>query len=157
MINHFQNGGKTIYIVPLKSLGSEKFKSFKEDYSPYGVRVGLSISDLDSGDYKLSQYDVIICTAEKADSLIRHDANFIRKVSCIIIDEVHLIDDYSRGPTLEVLITILRKLLPKAQLIALSATISNDSEIANGWRGIINGLQAVKLMKSLFEWKTGIK
>ena len=71
MINHFESGGKTIYIVPLKSLGSEKFKSFKEDYSPYGVKVGLSISDLDSSDYKLSQYDVIICTAEKADSLIR--------------------------------------------------------------------------------------
>ncbi len=152
MINHFNNGGKTVYIVPLKSLGSEKFKSFKEDYSPYGVRVGLSISDLDSSDYKLSQYDVIICTAEKADSLIRHDANFIREVSCVIIDEVHLIDDYSRGPTLEVLITILKKLLPKSQLIALSATISNDSEIAK-WLGaelVKSDYRAVKLYEGVY-------
>ncbi|MDD4352999.1 MAG: DEAD/DEAH box helicase [Candidatus Nanoarchaeia archaeon] len=152
MVNHFEKKQKTLYVVPLKSLASEKYKSFKEDYSNYGLKVGVSISDYDSQDYKLKEYDIIISTAEKVDSLIRHNAGFIREVSCVIIDEIHLIDDYSRGPTLEVLITILKKLLPKAQIIALSATISNDSEISKWLNAelVKSDYRAVKLYEGVY-------
>jgi len=152
MVNHFEKKGKTLYVVPLKSLASEKFKSFKEDYSNYGLKVGVSISDYDSTDYKLRDYDIVISTAEKVDSLIRHNAEFIRGVSCIIIDEIHLIDDYSRGPTLEVLITIIRNLLPKAQIIALSATISNDSELSKWLNAelVKSDYRAVKLYEGVY-------
>ncbi|MFA5333861.1 MAG: DEAD/DEAH box helicase [Candidatus Nanoarchaeia archaeon] len=152
MVNHFEKGQKTLYIVPLKSLASEKYKSFKEDYSEHGVKVGMSISDFDSQDYKLKDYDIVISTAEKVDSLIRHGAEFIRNVSCVIIDEIHLIDDYSRGPTLEVLITIIKKLLPKAQIIALSATISNDYEISKWLNAelVKSDYRAVKLYEGVY-------
>lgn len=152
MVNHFEKKQKTLYIVPLKSLASEKYKSFKEDYSNYGLKVGVSISDFDSQDYKLKDYDIIISTAEKVDSLIRHGAEFIRNVSCVIIDEIHLIDDYSRGPTLEVLITIIKNLLPKAQLIALSATISNDFEISKWLNAqlVKSDYRAVKLYEGVY-------
>ena len=33
MIKHFENKGKTLYIVPLKSLASEKFDNFKKRYN----------------------------------------------------------------------------------------------------------------------------
>ena len=46
------------------------------------------------------------------------------------MDEIHLLNDPSRGPTLEILLTVLRELLPKAQLIGLSATIGNPRELA---------------------------
>jgi ATP-dependent DNA helicase len=152
IINHFEKGEKTLYIVPLKSLASEKYKSFKEDYSDYGLKVGVSISDFDSKDYKLNEYDVIISTAEKVDSLIRHNADFIRNVSCVIVDEIHLIDDYSRGPTLEILITIIRNLLPKAQIIALSATISNDVELSKWLNAnlVKSNYRAVKLYEGVY-------
>ena len=39
-------------------------------------------------------------------------------------------NDPSRGPTLEVVITLLRQVLKKAQFIALSATIGNPEELA---------------------------
>ncbi|MDD5053923.1 MAG: DEAD/DEAH box helicase [Candidatus Nanoarchaeia archaeon] len=152
MINHFEKKEKTLYIVPLKSLASEKYKSFKEDYGKCGVGIGLSIGDLDSPDYRIKDCDVVICTAEKADSLIRHDSAFLKSVSCVIIDEIHLIDDYSRGPGLEVLITIMRKLIPKAQFIALSATISNDSELSN-WLSaelVKSDYRAVKLYEGVY-------
>jgi helicase len=47
-----------------------------------------------------------------------------------VIDEAHLLGDTHRGPTLEVVITILRHVLSSAQLVALSATIQNAAELA---------------------------
>ncbi len=130
MIDHFTRGNKTLYIVPLKSLASEKFNSFKKRYSKYGVKVAVSVGDYDKEDRYLNNYDIIITTSEKADSLIRHNAEFIRRVSCVVIDEIHLIGDTDRGPTLEILITLLKEMLPNCQIIGLSATISNDKELS---------------------------
>ena len=45
-------------------------------------------------------------------------------------DEIHLIGEMSRGPTLELLLSRVRRLLPKAQMLGLSATIRNVEEIA---------------------------
>ena len=46
----FNKLGKTVYVVPLKALASEKFKNFKTAYEKIGLRVGISIGDLDSDD-----------------------------------------------------------------------------------------------------------
>ena len=121
--------GKAVYVVPLRALASEKFNDFKKRYSSF-IKVALSIGDFDSSDPYLTDYDLIICTAEKLDSLIRHHAPWIRMLSVVVIDEIHLLNDPDRGPTLEILITMLRQLLPKSQLIGLSATIGNPEELA---------------------------
>lgn len=126
-----KNEGKSVYIVPLKALATEKYESFKR-YSELGLRVGVSYGDFDSDDKGLSDKDVIIVTSEKFDSLLRHGVQWIHRVKNIIIDEVHLINDAGRGPTLEVLITRLKTILPNSQFVALSATIKNSDEIA-GW------------------------
>ena len=123
----YNNIGKAVYIVPLKALASEKYEYFKNKYKD--IKVALSIGDTDSSDTYLERYDIIITVSEKLDSLIRHKAPWLRYVSTIIIDEIHLMNDSHRGPTLEVVITILRKVLKKAQFIALSATIGNPNEL----------------------------
>lgn len=125
--------GKAIYIVPLVALASEKAKEFKRRYDGL-LKVALSVGDFDSSDPHLMDYDLVICTAEKLDSLIRHHAPWLRFVSTVVIDEIHLLNDVSRGPTLEILITLLKKLLPQVQLIGLSATIGNPEELA-AWLG----------------------
>jgi len=122
--------GKAVYIVPLKALASEKHKEFKRKYGKI-LRVGMSIGDMDGSDHYLHSYDLIICTSEKLDSLIRHHTPWIKDVATVVVDEVHLLNDPSRGPTLEILITMLRQLLPKVQLICLSATIGNEKELAS--------------------------
>ena len=146
-----EGNGKTVYIVPLKALASEKFKDFKKRYG--GVaKVALSIGDIDSSDSYLVDYDLIITTSEKLDSLIRHHAPWISLISTIIIDEIHLLNDPGRGPTLEILITILRQLLKKAQIIGLSATIGNPQELA-GWLDaelIEDDWRPVKLHKGIY-------
>lgn len=120
--------GKAIYIVPLRALASEKYRQFKKDYP--NLKIGLSSGELDTQDHYLAEADVIISTSEKFDSLLRHKAEWIRKLKTVVIDEIHLLNDSSRGPTLEIIITIIKKELPHAQIIGLSATIGNPEELA---------------------------
>lgn len=143
--------GKAIYIVPLKALANEKFKDFKKRYGNF-LNIALSIGDLDSADNYLVQYDLIVCTAEKLDSLIRHHAPWLSMISTVVIDEVHLLNDHGRGPTLEILITMLRQLLKDVQIIALSATIGNPKELAE-WLGanlVEDDWRPVKLYKGVY-------
>ncbi|HDJ96494.1 MAG TPA: DEAD/DEAH box helicase, partial [Candidatus Aenigmarchaeota archaeon] len=121
---------KMIYLCPLVALANEKYESFKEKYSKLGIKVALSVGDLDSADPWLQRYDWIILSNEKMDSLLRHGAPWIEDVGLVVADEIHLLTDSSRGPTLEILITKLRDMLPKAQFLTLSATIANAREIA---------------------------
>ena len=125
-----KEGGKCLYIVPLRALASEKYEEFKK-YEGLGVKVGLSTGELDVADPRLARYDILVATSEKVDSLLRHRAKWLADVvSVVVLDEVHLIDDPGRGPTLEVLTARLRQVNPKLQVLALSATIKNADEIA---------------------------
>ncbi|HLC95937.1 MAG TPA: DEAD/DEAH box helicase [Candidatus Nanoarchaeia archaeon] len=120
--------GTVVYIVPLKALASEKYKDFKARYG-HLIKVALSIGNLDSADPYLAEKDLIIATAEKMDSLLRHHAPWVHNISVLIVDEIHLLNDVSRGPTLEILLTLLRQ-LKQMQIIGLSATIGNPKELA---------------------------
>ena len=142
---------KVIYMVPLVALANEKFDEFKEKYEKMGVKVALSIGDYDSSDPWLARYDFIIVSNEKMDSLIRHGAGWIRDVGLIVVDEIHLLGEGSRGPTLEITLTLLREMIPNAQILALSATIKNAKELA-GWLKadtVISEWRPVKLYKGV--------
>ncbi len=121
--------GKAVYVVPLRALASEKHKQFTKDYP--GLKIALTSGDTDSADSYLARYDVIITTSEKLDSLLRHRTPWLSSVKTLVLDEVHLLNDPHRGPTLEVLVTLMRTLLPKLQVIGLSATIGNPEELAD--------------------------
>ena len=108
-----EKGCKAIYIVPLKALANEKYNSFKRKYGDLGIKVGISTGDLDSSDSWLADYDLIIMTSEKADSLLRHKSYWMANVGIAVIDECHLINDPGRGPTLEITITKLTKHKPQ--------------------------------------------
>lgn len=143
--------GKAIYIVPLKALATEKFKDFKKRYGNI-AKIALSIGDIDSADPYLVDYDLIITTSEKLDSLIRHHAPWLSLIKTVIIDEIHLMNDPGRGPTLEILITILRKLLKNVQIIGLSATIGNPEELSEWLNAnlVVDNWRPVKLHKGVY-------
>ncbi|MEM0225454.1 MAG: DEAD/DEAH box helicase [Thermofilaceae archaeon] len=123
--------GKVLYLTPLRSLASEKYEDFSSFFEPLGFKVALSIGDYDSTDEWLGRYNVIVTTNEKADSLLRHRAPWLREVSLVVADEIHLVGEANRGPTLELLLSRIRRVVPNAQLLGLSATIRNVEEIAN--------------------------
>jgi helicase len=130
-----ENNGKVIYLSPLRALANEKFDEFKKYTSirkadGRHVRVGISTGDFDSGDPWLGRYDIIVTTNEKADSLLRHRVKWMDDISLVVADEVHLLNDGDRGPTLEVVLARLMQVNPEMQVLALSATIRNVEEIA---------------------------
>ncbi|VVB55675.1 ATP-dependent DNA helicase Hel308 [uncultured archaeon] len=125
--------GKALYIVPLRALASEKYERFRSFESikksdGRGVSAGIATGDFDSNDEWLGNFDIIVATSEKVDSLLRNRSHWISEITVVIADEVHLIDSPDRGPTLEIVLAKLIKLRP--QLIALSATIGNAREVA---------------------------
>jgi helicase len=128
MHHQISRGGKCLYIVPLRALASEKYQEF----SGKGVRVGIATGDFDRRDNYLGRNDIIVATSEKVDSLLRNRTPWLAEISLLVLDEVHLIDDPSRGATLEMVITKLRHQNPNLQIIALSATIGNPHDLA-GW------------------------
>ncbi|MBE3115787.1 DEAD/DEAH box helicase [Candidatus Bathyarchaeota archaeon] len=132
-----EKGGKVIYLSPLRALASEKFEDFKKYTSikkadGRKVSVGISTGDFDTADNWLERYDVIITTNEKADSLLRHRAKWMDSISLVVADEIHLLNEAERGPTLEIVLARLLQVNPHIQILALSATINNVDEIA-GW------------------------
>lgn len=141
-------GEKALYVVPLKALGAEKYRSFSDRL---GCRVALSVSDFDSSAEQLASADVIVSTAEKLDSLLRHRAPWLSRVGLVVVDEIHLLNDAHRGPTLEILLTMLRRLIDP-QVIGLSATIGNPQELAS-WldaRLVEDEWRPVRLDKGVF-------
>ena len=130
-----ESNGKVLYLTPLRALASEKYQEFKNYTAirkPNGrrVNVGISTGDYDSSDPWLGKFDIIITTNEKADSLLRHRAPWVDELSLVVADEVHLLNDAERGPTLEVVLARLMQMNPEAQLLALSATVKNAEEAA---------------------------
>ncbi len=140
---HLEKGGKIIYTVPLRALAREKFADFTKKYKRIGMKIVQSTGDYDRSDPWLREADLIISTNEKMDSLIRHHAPWLKDVNLVVVDEIHLMGDIHRGPTLEVVLTRLKWLNPKLRFIALSATIPNAFLIAR-WL-------AAKLIAS--EWR----
>lgn len=119
---------RVIYVVPLKALASEKYKEFKQKYSEH-LSVGVSIGEIQDEKYKYN-YDLLLVTSEKLDSLIRHNTKILDGIGLIIIDEIHLLNDEKRGPTLEILLSIFKTKYPKIRLVGLSATIGNSKELS---------------------------
>ena len=115
------DGGKAVYAAPLLSIQNEKVKEFKA-FEEHGIRVGKHPASS----------DLSVMVFESFDVLTRFSWNNLRDVDTLIIDEFHMIGEFTRGPTLEAAITRAKIINPKMRIIALSATLKNIEEI-EGW------------------------
>ena len=128
---------KVVYLTPLRALTSEKFEEFKKlEKLSLGrkIKVALSTGDSKEKKEKLEDADVIFLTNESMDANMAFQQDWIYDIGLVVSDEIHLIGDDTRGPTLEIVLTRLRsgfigKNPPK--IIGLSATISNSNELAD--------------------------
>lgn len=170
-----KNNGKVIYLSPLRALATEKFTEFKKlEKIPLGkkIKVGISTGDFENIEKNLEKSDVLVLTNEKMDSIIRHGIEWVDEIGLVIADEVHLIGDESRGPTLEMILTKLKLLDNKPQIVGLSATITNSKELSewldcklveNDWRpvplteGVCDGGEVVMSNGTIFEVERSIR
>ena len=128
---------KVVYLTPLRALTSEKFEEFKKlEKLNLGrkIKVALSTGDSKEKKEKLENADVIFLTNESMDANMVFQKDWIYDIGLVVSDEIHLIGDNTRGPTLEIILTrfksgFIGKNPPK--IIGLSATISNSNELAD--------------------------
>ncbi|XP_058516874.1 probable ATP-dependent DNA helicase HFM1 isoform X2 [Ochotona princeps] len=136
---------KIVYMAPIKALCSQRFNDWKEKFGP----IGLSCKEL-TGDtvmddlFEIQHVHIIMTTPEKWDSMTRkwRDNCLVQLVRLVLIDEVHIIKDENRGPTLEVVVSRMKTVRSLSQtsenrstiipmrFIAVSATIPNAEDIA---------------------------
>ncbi len=129
---------KAIYITPLKALANEKYEEFKDFFEDIYIdrgkplNVGISTGDdLNIDPSYLSKYNIVVTTNERLDSIIRHKVKWLEEVGLFVFDEVHLLDDETRGGTLEFVLTEIMSWFSNTQVLALSATVKNYKEIAS--------------------------
>ena len=128
---------KVVYLTPLRALASEKFEEFKKlEKLSLGrkVKVALSTGDSKERKEKLEDADIIFLTNESMDANMAFQQDWIYDIGLVVSDEIHLIGDETRGPTLEIVLTRLRSgFIGKnpPRIIGLSATISNSNELAD--------------------------
>ncbi|MGZ4925490.1 MAG: DEAD/DEAH box helicase [Halobacteriota archaeon] len=130
--------GKILYLAPLRALTNEKEGEWQRLFEPMGFRVYVVSGERELDPAKARSAHIIISTPEKWDSSSRKFSTthkFVRDVSVIIIDEVHLLDSDGRGGVLEALITRMKRIRDnKVRIVALSATMPNVREVAQ-WIG----------------------
>ena len=119
-LNTVLKGGKAVYAVPLISIQNEKVKEFKA-FEKFGIKVGKHPSSS----------DIAVMVFESFDAVTRFSWNTLREIDLLIIDEFHMIGEYSRGPTIECAITRSRILNPGMRMVALSATLQNMPELSS--------------------------
>ena len=138
---------KVVYLTPLRALASEKFEEFKKlEKLSLGRKIKVAISTgQEKTKTRLQDADIIFLTNESMDAHMAFQSSWINDVELVISDEIHLIGDHDRGPTLEMILTRFRpqfkrkkqedlkktpfQMSPK--IIGLSATVSNSIQLAN--------------------------
>jgi superfamily II RNA helicase len=135
-LNYFHSKGKkTIYTSPIKALSNEKFYNFTKNYP--NISIGLITGDIKTN----PDADVLIMTTEillnklyqinssspVPSSSISFEMDIELELSCVVFDEIHMINDESRGHVWEQSIMMLP---PHVQIVGLSATLDNPEKFA---------------------------
>lgn len=132
-------GSRCLYIAPFKALASEVEGVLSSLILDLGFRLSTTTGNFET-DYAqhelLESADVIVTTPERIDLLLRTDRQFFDSVGLVVIDEGQLVEDKSRGPRFEILLSRIRLGWPKIRFISLSAVIPRSSlEDMAAWLG----------------------
>jgi len=127
---------KVFYLVPQKALAEEKYLEFKSKYEPYDMKVVISTRDRREHDDDIVKLDfeVAIVVFEKMHSLVVTQPSLLSSAGLIVVDELQMMADRTRGPQLELLLTKIKLAVEDGQFIGLSAVLGNSDELAE-WFG----------------------
>jgi ATP-dependent RNA helicase HelY len=120
---------KAFYTTPLKALSNQKFGDFVRRYG--GSRVGLL-----TGDNTINpEAPVVVMTTEVLRNMLYEGSPTLEGLETVVLDEVHYLQDPSRGPVWE---EVLIHLPLSVAVVCLSATVSNAEEFGE-WIGALRG------------------
>jgi len=112
-------GKKAFYTTPLKALSNQKFNDFGRIYTDVGLLTG---DNTINGDAPL-----VVMTTEVLRNMIYASSPALDGLEVVVLDEVHYLQDPSRGGVWE---EIIVHAPTDVQLVCLSATVSNAGELA---------------------------
>jgi helicase len=131
---------RAIFLLPLKALVNDKLRHFNQVYGTFGVRTIRATGDSTVDDIQplmRGQYDLCLMTYEKFTALALGAPHILEQVGTVVVDEVQMIADESRGVNLEFILTLLRMRRRQGiepQIIALSAVIGDTNGLER-WLG----------------------
>lgn len=125
------DGFKCICIAPLKALVQEQVKTLQSKLGSLNYSVAELSGDQAIGREQLTNVDVIVATPEKWDVVSRKPANveLLRTVGLVVIDEIHLLHDETRGSVLENIVIRHKRQPFPPRLVGLSATLPNYDDV----------------------------
>lgn len=123
---------RALFLLPMKALVNDKYAEFSRKYAAFGLRAIRATGEIDDDIPTLmrGQYDVCLMTYEKCAALALGRPHILHDVGVVVIDEVQMIVDATRGANLEFLLTLIRarrRLGSDPQLVALSAVIGDSN------------------------------
>jgi helicase len=116
----FDAGQRVLYLVPMKSLISDKEKDFQ------GLTTEIAGIDSNTADWE--DANVVITTFEAFYKAALPSSNLTKSFALVVVDEFHLLYDKLRGFNVEKVITLLME--AGIRIICLSATFEDKKEIA---------------------------
>jgi helicase len=128
-----QQGRKAAWLVPQRSLADELDREL-ETWRARGLRVERLSGEYATDMTRIKDADMWVATTEKFEALCRTAAlrESLGEVGVLVVDEIHMLGDATRGPVLEALLTRIREGATETRIVGLSATVSNAEQIA-GW------------------------
>lgn len=140
-----QPGSKVVYIAPMKALVRERVQDWRKRLTgPMGLKLVELTGDNTPDTRTIRDADIIITTPEKWDGISRswQTRDYVRKVSLVIIDEIHLLGG-DRGPILEIIVSRMNYIASQSKgsvrLMGMSTACANASDLGN-WLGVKEGL-----------------
>jgi antiviral helicase SLH1 len=138
-------GSKVVYIAPMKALVRERVKDWGARLArPMGLKLVELTGDNTPDTRTIQDADIIVTTPEKWDGISRswQTRGYVRKVSLVIIDEIHLLAG-DRGPILEIIVSRMNYIATSTKnavrLLGMSTACANATDLAN-WLGVKEGL-----------------
>ena len=138
-------GSKVVYIAPMKALVRERVQDWKKRLTvPMGLKLVELTGDNTPDTRTIRDADIIITTPEKWDGISRswQTRDYVRKVSLVIIDEIHLLGG-DRGPILEIIVSRMNYIASQSKgsvrLMGMSTACANATDLGN-WLGVKEGL-----------------
>lgn len=146
-------------VAPTKALCNEIFQKWQEKFSAVSLKVALVTGDSEPTEMSdlidLKEYQIAVTTPEKWDAMTRKwrdHYEIANAVRLMLIDEIHLVGDTSRGPTVEAIISRM-KTFPQNQsdngqirFITASASLPNIEDVAV-WIGAGQPTDSVRTFK----------
>ena len=122
-------GLRSFYTAPIKALSNQKFVELSSFYGE--SQVGLL-----TGDNSINpNASIVVMTTEVLRNMIYARSQALESLGVVVLDEVHFLQDAYRGPVWEEVIIHLE---PTVQLVCLSATVSNATELCD-WLTTVRG------------------